>query len=72
LKPTKPSALKELQVPELEGKLREARENFFKLQLRKETRQVDDLVSVRVARRDIARMLTILKQKRGAAKGAKA
>lgn len=65
MKSTKPSVLKELSVPELQGKLREARENFFKLQIRKETRQIDDMVSVRVARRDIARMLTIIKQKQG-------
>jgi large subunit ribosomal protein L29 len=73
MKPTKASALRELALPELQSKLREATENYFKLQLRKETRQMDDLVSVRVARRNLARLKTLLTEKgRKAAKGTKA
>jgi len=51
MKSSKPGTLRELSKSELENKLKEARENLFKLQLRKETRQMDDLVSVRVVRR---------------------
>ena len=78
MKASKPASLRELPVSELEVKLREAKENFFKMQLRKETRQMDDLVAVRVARRDIARLLTVLTQKKkpaeskSVAKGVKA
>lgn len=67
MKATKAKALRELGAAELEAKLRESKEGLFKLKLRKETRQLEDAVSVRVARRDVARVNTILKQKKAAA-----
>jgi len=67
MKPTKAKALRELGSAELEAKLRDAKENLFKLTLRKATRQLEDAVSVRVARRDVARINTILVQKKSAA-----
>jgi large subunit ribosomal protein L29 len=74
MKPIKASALRELSTEELKRKLQDAQSNFFKLNLRKETRQMDDLVAVRGARRDIARMMTVLRQKAsaGAVKGGRA
>jgi len=67
MKPTKAKALRELGPVEIQAKLRDAKENLFKLSLRKATRQLEDAVSVRVARRDVARLNTILKQKNTAA-----
>jgi len=67
MKPTKAKSLRELGQVELEAKLRDSKENLFKLTLRKSTRQLEDAVSVRVARREVARISTILKQKKPAA-----
>ena len=72
MKSIKASELKELNAQELEAKLAETRDNLFKLTVRKETRQLEDAVSVRVARRDVARVATVLKQKSQAAKGGEA
>ena len=72
MKPLKASGLKELTAAELGAKLSEARDNLFKLKVRKETRQLEDVVSVRVARRDVARISTVLQQKNSSAKAEKA
>jgi large subunit ribosomal protein L29 len=64
MKASKAENLRECSVPELEVKLRDAKENQFKLRLRKETRQLEDMVSVRIVRREVARIETILKQKK--------
>ena len=63
MKPSKSKTLRELSPAELATKLRESRENLFKLRLRRETRQLEDAVSLRVARRDVARMLTLMGEK---------
>lgn len=64
MKPSKPKALRELTGEELTVKLREAHENLFKLKLRRETRQLEDAVSLRVARRDVARLMGLMQEKR--------
>jgi large subunit ribosomal protein L29 len=71
MKSSKPKALRELTQAEMATKLREARENLFKLRLRRETRQLEDAVSLRVARRDVARLMGLMHEKRKskAAKG---
>ena len=66
MKAQKTSSLRDLKMPELEQKLEEVRENFFKLRVRKETRQLEDLASLRVARREVAKVETVLKQKKAA------
>lgn len=63
MKPIKAKNLRELGAEEIKTKLAEAREGLFKLKLRKGSRQLEDGVSVRVSRRDIARMETVLRQK---------
>lgn len=63
MKPQKTKALRELTLPELNSRLRDTRESLFKLNFRKETKQLEDLVSVRIAKRDIAKMLTVIKEK---------
>jgi large subunit ribosomal protein L29 len=60
MKPQKANDLRALKPAELEQKLAEARENLRKLVIRKATRQLEDTVSVRVARRDIARIATLI------------
>ncbi len=63
MKPVKSKEIRELGVTEIKTRISEARENLFKLRLRKGTRQLEDGSSLRVARRDIARMETVLRQK---------
>ena len=48
----------ELSLTELDTKLREAREQLLQLRLRKQTGQVEKTHSLRIIRKDIARMET--------------
>ena len=61
---TKASELRELSVEQLEAKLAEAREEEFKLRFRSATEAIDNPMRFRTLRRDIARLLTTLKEKR--------
>lgn len=62
---TKSSDLQELTLAELEGKLTEAREEQFRLRFRSATESIDNPMRFRAIRRDIARLETVLRQKRG-------
>ncbi|HET9275134.1 MAG TPA: 50S ribosomal protein L29 [Gemmatimonadales bacterium] len=57
--------LAELSVEELQQKLAEAREEGFRLRFRRATETLDNPMRLRALRRDIARMETVLRQKRG-------
>jgi len=50
--------VKDLSLTEIDTKLREAREELQQLRLRKQTGQVEKTHSLRVIRKDIARMET--------------
>lgn len=63
MKAVKAKALRELGADELKVKLKEQRENLFKLRIRKEARQLENPVSLRHARREIARLKTIVNEK---------
>jgi large subunit ribosomal protein L29 len=68
-----PSELREIGLDELAQKEREAREELFRLRMRRSTGQVENRMQIRSVRRDLARILTVateLKTKR--AKAAKA
>ena len=67
MKALKASDLRALKAEELVQKLDEARENLRKLTMRKATRQLEDTVSLRIARRDIARVTTLINEKAKAA-----
>lgn len=62
---TKASDLRELSVEQLEGKLAEAREEEFRLRFRSATEAIDNPMRFRALRREIARLLTLLGEKRG-------
>jgi large subunit ribosomal protein L29 len=62
--------LENLTPTELEQKLGELREELFQNQFKNSMRQLDNPLKIRAARRDIARVLTLLG--REAAKGEKA
>ena len=62
MKATKVSDLRDLKSGELETKLADAREELMKLRFQQVTGQLTDTSRLRILRRDIARMQTVLKQ----------
>ncbi len=58
--------LRAMTAPDLRVKEREAREEVFKLRLRLRTNQLDNHASYRRARRELARIMTLLGQKAAA------
>ena len=66
MKSTKPSDLRDLKSGEIETKLADAREELMKLRFQQVTGQLTDTSHLRVLRRDIARMQTILREQAAA------
>ena len=58
------TARRELTVAELTQKLAEAREEEFRLRFRGATETIDNTTRFRVLRRDIARIQTVLREKK--------
>lgn len=59
--------IRDLAPAEIVAKLAETREKLLQLQLRKQTGQVEKTHELRVLRKDIARLETILTQKKAKA-----
>lgn len=59
----KASDLRELTKEELLRKVAELRDELFKLRLRRATEQLPNPLRLRILRRDIARCLSVLKEK---------
>jgi large subunit ribosomal protein L29 len=59
----KPTEIRSLSVEETRTRLEEAREEYFKLRFQKATGQLSDLSRLQAARREIARLATILREK---------
>ena len=66
MKATKTSDLRNLKSGELETKLSDAREELMKLRFQQVTGQLTDTSRLRMLRRDIARMQTILREQSSA------
>ena len=66
MKATKTSDLRNLKSGEIETKLSDAREELMKLRFQQVTGQLTDTSHLRVLRRDIARMQTILREQAAA------
>ena len=62
MKPVKPSVLRNMKPGEIESKLADAREELMKLRFQQVTGQLTDSSRMQVLKRDIARMLTILRE----------
>jgi len=62
MKSTKTSDLRNLKSGEIETKLSDAREELMKLRFQQVTGQLTDTSHLRILRRDIARMQTILRE----------
>jgi large subunit ribosomal protein L29 len=68
----KAAELKDLPVDELARKAAELRENVFNLRIRQAAGTLDSSADLGKQRRDLARVLTVLNQKKKAAGQAKA
>lgn len=62
MKSTKTSDLRNLRAGEIETKLADAREELMKLRFQQVTGQLTDTSRLRILRREIARMQTILRE----------
>jgi len=62
MKSTKTSDLRDLKPGEIETKLADAHEELMKLRFQQVTGQLTDTSHLRILRRDIARMQTILRE----------
>jgi large subunit ribosomal protein L29 len=62
MKSTKSSDLRNLKSGEIESKLSDAREELMKLRFQAVTGQLTDSSRLRILRREIARMQTILRE----------
>jgi large subunit ribosomal protein L29 len=60
--------LRDLSLEELENKGRELRGEIFNARVKKATGQLENLARLRLVRRDIARVETVLREKRGASR----
>ena len=55
--------LRQMSAGDLQVKERETREEVFRLRLKLRTNQLDNAATLRKARRELARILTVLRQK---------
>jgi large subunit ribosomal protein L29 len=58
--------IRELSIPELNHKLDELRTELFNLRFQKAKNLLDKVDRLKLVRRDIARVLTVMKQKQSA------
>jgi large subunit ribosomal protein L29 len=63
----RPSETRDMNPEELEQKEKDLREEIFRLRLRGATGQIENKMKARLARRDLARVLTIKQQRSGGA-----
>ena len=64
----KPAELRDLSPEELAAKSTELRGEFFNARVKKATGQLETTAKLKLLRRDIARVETLLREKRGATK----
>ena len=66
MKSVKPSELRNLKAGEIETKLTDSREELMKLRFQQVSGQLTDSSRIRILRREIARMQTILREQAAA------
>ena len=59
----KAEELRRLSIVELQEKLRELREELFNLRFQKSIHQLENPMRIRQVKRDIARVLTVIREK---------
>jgi large subunit ribosomal protein L29 len=66
------SEIRELSVGDIESRIRDLEEERFRLQFRNATEPLEDPLRLRVIRRDIARLKTVLRERQNTKAGAAA
>jgi len=66
----KASQLHQMNVEELENELESLKRSLFQIRVRSQTEKVENTAEVRNMKRDIARIITIMKIKRSAGQSA--
>ena len=66
----KPSAIREMTESEIQTRVTELREELFNLRFRNSMKQLDNPLKIREGRREMARLLTALREKERASKSA--
>ena len=64
----KPSAIREMTESEIQTRVTELREELFNLRFRNSMKQLDNPLKIREGRREMARLLTALREKEHASK----
>lgn len=59
----KPRELRELSIPELKERLTKLKEELFNLRFQKAIHKLENPMRIRQVKRDIARVLTIIREK---------
>jgi large subunit ribosomal protein L29 len=59
----KATAIREMNADEIRARVAELREDLFNLQFRNTMKQLDNPLQIRESRREMARLLTVLKEK---------
>ena len=62
-KTVKPGAIREMGPDEIRHRVAELREELFNLRFRNTMKQLDNPLKIRESRREMARLLTVLKEK---------
>jgi len=68
----KASAMRDMTAEEITQRVSELREELFNLRFRNTMRQLDNPLKIRESRREMARLLTVLREKQQAKEGMKA
>lgn len=58
----KPQQIREMTLAEINAKLSELEEELFNLRFRNAMRQLDDPLRIRIIKREVARLKTVLKE----------
>ena len=69
-KRVKPTAIREMGPDEIRARVAELREELFNLRFRNTMKQLDNPLKIRESRREMARLLTVLKEKERAGRKA--
>ncbi|MBI5169735.1 MAG: 50S ribosomal protein L29 [Candidatus Eisenbacteria bacterium] len=59
----KAGSIREMTADEIKSRVSELREELFNLQFRNTMKQLDNPLKIRESRREMARLLTVLKEK---------
>ena len=63
----KPGSMRDMSTDEIRLRVAELREELFNLRFRNSMKQLDNPLKIRGGRREMARLLTVLREKEGAA-----